>query len=158
MFRKMRRSDRLTSTERAYQILKDSAYGVFTLNGDDGYPYGVPVRCPVNHVVMDDNIYFHAANEGKKYDSLLINNNCGFTSVEYHQVVPEMITTKYASVICMGKATLVHGDEKLKALVEIMKIYANDHLDSGMDKITKSIEKLSVVKIDIEHISGKENN
>ena len=52
MFREMRRIDRKTTTDRAYQILQESSYGVFTIFGDDGFPYGIPV----NHVVVDGDI------------------------------------------------------------------------------------------------------
>ena len=153
MFRPMRRVDRATSKERAYEILKDSPYGVFTLQGDDDYPYGVPV----NHIVIDGDIYFHVASEGKKFDSLILNNKCGFTAVSSHEVVPEKITTKYASVICMGLAHIVDGDEKINALIEIMKIYANEFLESNMDNIRNSMKRLKIIKIEVKHITGKEN-
>ena len=153
MFREMRRKDRLVPTERAYQILKEAEYGVFTIYGDDGYPYGVPV----NHVVVDGDIYFHAAVEGKKYDSLMLNNKCGFTAVAYHKIVPEKLTTKYASAICMGTATFCEGEEKFNALVEITKVYAADFLEEGLESIKKSLDRTSIIKMKIEHISGKEN-
>ncbi len=153
MFRPMRRIDRETTLERAYEILKDSTYGVFTLHGDDNYPYGVPV----NHIVIDGDILFHVANEGKKYDSLLLDNKCGFTAVASHEVVPEKITTKYASVICMGIAHIVEGEEKSNALIEIMKVYANEFLESNMDNIRNSMNRLKIIKIEVQHITGKEN-
>ena len=143
MFRPMRRVDRATTTEKAYEILKAAPYGVFTLYGDDDYPYGVPV----NHIVIDSDIYFHVANEGKKSDSFLLNNKCGFTAVSFHEVVPEKITTKYASAICMGLAHTVEGEEKMNALIEIMNVYANDFLESNMDNIKNSMKRLKIIKI-----------
>ncbi len=153
MFREMRRQDRKTSTERAYNILKSSDHGVFTLFGDDGYPYGIPV----NHVVMDGSIYFHAAKEGKKLDSLNLQSKCGFTAVAYNEVIPGKLTTKYASTICMGRASFVEGEEKFDALVMIMKRFAPDFLEESLNNIEMSLKRISIIKITIEHITGKEN-
>lgn len=153
MFREMRRKDRETTTERAYEILKGSSYGVFTIQGDDGYPYGVPV----NHVVVNNDIYFHAATEGKKYDSILQDNNCGFTTVLYNEVIPGSLTTKYASCICMGKAEFLEGEEKYQALIEITKGHASEFMSKGMASIKANFERTSIIKIKIDHITGKEN-
>lgn len=42
MNEKMRRKDRETTEERAYEILKNGEYGILSTIGEDGYPYGVP--------------------------------------------------------------------------------------------------------------------
>ena len=44
MNEKMRRKDRETTEERAYEILKNGEYGILSTIGEDGYPYGVPLR------------------------------------------------------------------------------------------------------------------
>ena len=47
MNEKMRRKDRKTTEERAYEILKNGEYGILSTIGEDGYPYGVPVNLPL---------------------------------------------------------------------------------------------------------------
>ena len=47
MNEKMRRKDRETTEERAYEILKNGEYGILSTIGEDGYPYGVPVNFAV---------------------------------------------------------------------------------------------------------------
>ena len=54
---KMRRKDRETTEERAYEILQNGEYGILSTIGEDGYPYGVPV----NFAVEGNKIYFHCA-------------------------------------------------------------------------------------------------
>ena len=44
MNEKMRRKDRETTEERAYEILKNGEYGILTTIGADGYTDGVPVN------------------------------------------------------------------------------------------------------------------
>ena len=39
MNEKMRRKDRETTEERAYEILKNGEYGILSTIGEDGYPY-----------------------------------------------------------------------------------------------------------------------
>ena len=57
MNEKMRRKDRKTTEERAYEILKNGEYGILSTIGEDGYPYGVPV----NFAVEGNKIYFNTA-------------------------------------------------------------------------------------------------
>lgn len=67
MNEKMRRKDRETTEERAYEILKNGEYGILSTIGEDGYPYGVPV----NFAVEGNKIYFHCApNSGLKLKML----------------------------------------------------------------------------------------
>ena len=44
MFRPMRRFRQQLSNEECEQILRDATSGVLALQGDDGYPYGVPIN------------------------------------------------------------------------------------------------------------------
>ncbi len=153
MFREMRRKDRSVSVGRAYEILNQADYGVLTIDGDDGYPYGVPV----NHILIDDVIYFHAATEGKKFDSIMLNNKVGFTAVAYDEIAAEKLSTTYASVICMGKVFVVEGEEKRKVLIELTKRFASEFIEIGVKSIEKSINRTAILKIEIDHITGKEN-
>ena len=43
MFREMRRKMQALTAEETAEILKRNTSGVLSLNGDDGYPYGVPL-------------------------------------------------------------------------------------------------------------------
>ena len=44
MFRKIRRSKKEISAEAAEALLQKSRRGVLAVNGDDGYPYAVPIN------------------------------------------------------------------------------------------------------------------
>ena len=59
MFRKIRRSKKEISAEAAEALLQKSRRGVLAVNGDDGYPYAVPI----NYLYDGDakKIYFHGA-------------------------------------------------------------------------------------------------
>ena len=59
MFRPLRRKKRAITDEEARELLATCKRGVFAVNGDDGYPYAIPV----NYFFDDehDKIYFHGA-------------------------------------------------------------------------------------------------
>ena len=44
MFRPIRRKEKEISAEAAEQLLCSARRGVLAVNGDDGYPYGVPIK------------------------------------------------------------------------------------------------------------------
>ena len=49
-FREMRRKDRQVFDNLVTEILESGEYGVLSVFGENGYPYGVPV----NYVYMDE--------------------------------------------------------------------------------------------------------
>ena len=56
IFRKMRRSEKATDIAKAEELLRSKDFGVLSVCGDDGYPYGVPI----NYVYDEGKIYFHS--------------------------------------------------------------------------------------------------
>ena len=80
MHRQMRRIKQQLSHEAAVQVMREATSGVLALEGDDGYPYAVPI----SHVWTDvclggedefiGRIYFHCACEGYKIDSIMDGN------------------------------------------------------------------------------------
>ena len=68
MFREIRRKNREISIDSAKQLLQSSRRGVLAVNGDDGYPYAIPI----NYLYDDEaqRIYFHGAKIGHKVDAL----------------------------------------------------------------------------------------
>lgn len=68
MFRPLRRANRAISEEDAKQLLSAEKRGVLAVNGDDGYPFAIPL----NYFYDEENgkIYFHGARSGHKIDSL----------------------------------------------------------------------------------------
>ena len=68
MFRPLRRKNRAITDEEARKLLAACKRGVIDVNGDDGYPYAIPVTYIYD--AQRDKIYFHGAKAGHKVDSL----------------------------------------------------------------------------------------
>ena len=64
MFRPLRRKKRAITDEKARELLATCKRGVFASNGDDGYPYAIPVNYFFD--AEHDKIYFHGAKAGHK--------------------------------------------------------------------------------------------
>lgn len=151
MFREMRRKDREIKEDELIEVLVNSDYGILSTISNNGYPYGVPV----SYVFMDNSIYFHCATEGHKLDNVLNNNKISFCVVGQTCVLPDKFGTKYESVILFGIAHEVFDDEKNMALVEILKKYSPGYMEKGKEHIKNRSMAARVIKISVEHCTGK---
>lgn len=152
MFREMRRTDKQKTQEEAKAILKACSNGILAVHGDDGYPYGVPV----SYTYDDDKIYIHCATVGHKLDAIKNDPKVSFTVVAADNVTPEKFTTIYSSVICFGKARIYEAREEKQAILEgMVDKYHSEFREGGLKYIAGSIDKCSVIVIDIEHMTGK---
>ena len=152
MFREMRRKDKLKTQDEAVQIMETCTNGVLSVNGDEGYPYGVPV----SYVYRDGKIYFHCAMEGHKLDAIRKDPKVSFCVVGADDVDPGKFTTNYKSVICFGKARVVEEDaEKQKILEEMIEKYSKDFWDGGMKYIKAEWDNCYTVAIDVEQMTAK---
>jgi nitroimidazol reductase NimA-like FMN-containing flavoprotein (pyridoxamine 5'-phosphate oxidase superfamily) len=154
MFQEMRRRDRQLSRRKAEATLGKGLFGVLSLNGGD-YPYGVPM----SYVYLDNRIYLHCALEGKKLDLLRANNRVAFCVVAEAEPKPEKFSMKYQSAMVFGKIyQITDAEEKLQSLIALVeKYYRGDqaHIKRGKETAAASLEITAVLRIDIEHLTGK---
>lgn len=152
MFREMRRKGQILPHEEALEIIKNSTSGVLALSGDDGYPYAVPM----SYVYDGEKIYFHSAPEGHKVDAVRRDSKASFCIVAEDNVMPDIYTTAYKSVIIFGKIRMVEdAKEKREAIEKLGKKYAPTH--SGLNaEIDSFINHLCMICFEPEHITGKE--
>lgn len=80
MFRPLRRKKRAITDEEARELLATCKRGVFAVNGDDGYPYAIPVNYFFD--AEHDKIYFHGAKAGHKsiHSGMMIKSALPFTA------------------------------------------------------------------------------
>ena len=151
MFKPMRRQDRKISDTDALELLKSTEYGVLSMVGLNGYGYGVPV----NFVFLNNAIYFHCAHSGSKLENISQNNRVSFCAVGKTEPIPEKFSFRYESVIVFGQAVEISGQEKIDALIALIEKYSPDYIDSGKEYINKDANKSTVIKIAVEHFTGK---
>lgn len=154
MFREMRRKrQQLTDTE-CIEILKRNTSGVLAVSGDSGYPYAVPL----SYVYDEHTLYFHCAKSGHKLDAIKDYDKVSFCVVDQDLVVPQKYTTYYRSVIVFGRASIIDQEDEIRSAIEklAIKYYSDDSKDNRDSFIEKEYKALCMVKIQIEHMTGKE--
>lgn len=151
MFREMRRNDRSLDKEQAYKLLENGKYGILSTSGENGYAYGVPL----NYALYEGSIYFHCALVGSKLDNINSNNKVSFCVVGDSEPLPEKFSYRFESVIAFGKALEVDGMEKDNALSALIKKYSSEYMEKGIAYIKKENVSTKVIKIEIEHMTGK---
>ena len=151
MMEKMRRTDRELQKADAMEILLKGEYGIISTIGEE-YPYAVPV----NYVVLNNKIYIHGTCvPGQKTKNMKENPKVCFTVVGDTEILPSQFATKYESVVVLGTAALLQGEDKVKALEKFIDKYSSQFIQSGMKYITAAIDKVAVYEISIDEITGK---
>ena len=154
MFRPMRRASRAIPEEAAKHLLQQSRRGVLAVNGDNGYPFAIPVNYYYDQ--EHDKIYFHGAKSGQKVDALKQNDKVCFTAILNSQIIPDKFTAAFESVVAFGKASFIDdGDEKLTALRTFIERFSPDHQEAGERIIHAAYEKTQIIRIDVEQMTGK---
>ena len=151
MFRKMRKSDRELTRLEALSILERCPWGVLSTVGADGWPYGVPV----NYAVMDGAIYIHCAKEGHKLDNIRYCDKVCFTAVTRADILSAEFSTDFESAVAYGRASETDADEKTLALLAIIAKYSPEHRSAGEAYVRRAAEEAHMLRIDVEHITGK---
>ncbi len=153
MFRKMRRENQALPQATAAEILKNGSYGVLALAGDEGYPYAVPI----SYVYADGRLYFHCAPSGHKLDALTRNDKASFCVVARDDVVPEKLTTLYASAIAFGSISLVVDDGEKRRALELLaaKYSAVNGAEKNAAEIDSAWNRVCVLALEISYLSGK---
>ena len=80
MFRELSRKNKEISNEECIELLTVEKRGVLSVNGDNGYPYGMPMNHLYNH--EDGCIYFHCSRKGHRLDSVKTCDKASFCVVE----------------------------------------------------------------------------
>lgn len=154
MFRELRRKKQLLSEQETLRVLEEGKTGIVGVLGDDGYPYTVPI----NYVLLEDKIYFHSAKKGHKVDAIAKEPKVSMTVVEKDDVVSREFTTYFRSIQLFGKAYVVEDEaERNVAFRALCEKFSGADLDRYEEIMSKEAAAAAIVRIDIEHITGKES-
>lgn len=152
MYREMRLKQRAVNHDKAVKIIINGSYGVLSTTGDDGYPYGVPL----NYTYFGNCICFHCSQKGHKLENIDFNEKVSFCVVTRSDVIAKQFDTDYESAVAFGTASrVVDNSEKKEILISLINKYSPDHFNAGINYLEKYWDETSVIKIKIEHLSGK---
>lgn len=154
MFRPLRRVKNAISEDAAKQLLRTERRGVFAVNGDDGYPYALPVNFYYDEA--SEKIYFHGAKKGYKVDCLKKCDKVCFT-VYGNEFYKEGEWAPYMhSTIVYGRCALVTDLELARVkLTELARKYYPSE-KAVQEEMDADFDHAQVYEITIEHLCGKQ--
>ena len=152
MFRQMRRIGQQVSSEQCIRILTEEKRGILAVNGDDGYPYAVPINFYYDR--EDNAVFFHSAKTGHKLESMLrcdkvcfIVHDQGYRKDDWSYFV--------TSVIAFGRASVI---EDLVLKRKNLRLLAEKYFPKTVDiedELNQGWERVHLIRIEIEHMTGK---
>ncbi len=154
MFRKMKRFKQQVTEERCREILKEEKRAAFSVIGDEGYPYTIPVDFYYSE--EDNRIYLHGAKSGHKIDAI---NNCDkvcFTTWDQGFKEEGNWEWNSTSVVIFGRAVLLEDSDLARdRLLKMTLKYYPTKEEAEAEMQTPAINHVQVIAIEIEHMTGK---
>ena len=154
MFRPLRRQKRAITEEEAKELLLREKRGVLAVNGDDGYPFAIPIDYYYDR--EQEKIFFHGAKVGHKVDSLKKSDKVCFTVYGNEHYEEGEWAPYVQSTVVFGRCRLIDDaaetEERVRELAR--KYYpSEEEIDA---EIAKDIRAAQLYEISIEHLSGKQ--
>lgn len=154
MFRPIRRKKRELCEEDAKKLLLNEKRGVLAVNGDDGYPFAIPVNYLYDP--QAGKIYIHGARAGHKVDSLKKSDKVCFTVYGNAQKKEDDWAWYVQSTVVFGRCRMIEDspqiEERVRALAQ--RYYPNQEEIEA--EIARDIRGVMLYEITIEHLSGKQ--
>ncbi|MBD5470403.1 MAG: pyridoxamine 5'-phosphate oxidase family protein [Lachnospiraceae bacterium] len=151
----MRRSDReITDFDEIVEIIKKCDVCRLALH-DEEYPYILPLNFGMR--IEDGKIvlYFHGANEGKKYALIEKNNKASFEMDCGHRLVMDdekmSCTMEYESIIGQGIIEKVSDEQKYDALMVLMRQYHQEDFPFNQNIMPQT----TVLKLTVNSYTAK---
>jgi len=149
----MRRFKQAVPEAECKKILTEEKRGTFSVIGDDGYPYSLPINFYYDE--KDNRIYFHGAKVGHKVDAIMNCDKVCFTAWNQGFKKEGCWEWNVTSVIVFGRAKLIDdkvmAEEKIRKLA--LKYYPSN--EEAEEELVRGIDRVQLFAIDIEHMTGK---
>lgn len=154
MFRPIRRKEKEMPLQKAQALLQKGRRGILAVNGDDGYPYAVPIN--YFYSCEAQKIYFHGARAGHKFDALCACDKVCFT-VYGNETRRENDWAPFVQcAIAFGRCRPVQPGSAATALLRQLALKYYPSEQEVDEEIARCGSAAQIFEITIEHLSGKE--
>ena len=154
MFRPMRRKSRAISNDDARALLATEKRGVLAVNGDDGYPFALPI----NYFFDTDanKIFFHGAKSGHKVDALRRCDKVCFTVYGNEHFTEGEWAPYVQSTVVFGRCRLIDDPTATVARVRELALKYYPSAQEAEEELARDIKGVQLYEIEIEHLTGKQ--
>ena len=153
MFRDLARKKQRLSPEECVEILKTQTRGVLSVNGDDGYPYGMPMNHFYNEA--DGCVYFHTGRYGHRTDALKKDGRVSLCVYDQGYRKEGEWAYNVKSVIVFGKIEIIDDIDAVRAICEPLCHKFTSDEEYIKKELAESAKNTLLLKLTPEHICGK---
>ena len=153
MFRELIRKNKKISMEECLSLLKNQKRGILSVNGDDGYPYGMPMNHYYNE--EDGKIYFHSGRGGHRADALRRNDKVSFCVHDEGYCLPGEWALHVKSVIVFGRIKLLDDPALVAEIATKLSHKFTDDDGYIQSEIEQHAHRTQLLVLTPEHICGK---
>lgn len=153
MFRELVRKNKRLSSEECISILKEEKRGVLSVQGDGGYPYGMPMNHFYNE--GDGKIYFHSGNLGHRLESLKKDDKVSFCVYDGGTAQEGKWALVVKSVIVFGRIKIVDDYDRIAEITTKLSLKFTDDEEYIKDEIKHHAKRTVLLELTPEHLCGK---
>lgn len=154
MFREMRRIKQQVSLAECQKILTEEKRAAFSVIGEEGYPYTVPINFFYDET--DNRIYFHSAKAGHKADAMEQNDKVCLSTWNQGFKKGSDWEWNVTSVIVFGRVKPVEDEYVLAdRLRKLATKYYPTREEVDQEMTSPSFQRVQLYAIEIEHMTGK---
>ena len=153
MFRELTRKKQKMTEAECIEVLTREKRGVLALNGDDGYPYAMPMNHFYNE--SDGCIYFHCGKKGYRADCLEKSNKVSFCVYDKGCANDGQWALNVKSVIVFGTLEPVYDADVIRDITYrlSLKFTSDEHYIEN--EIAQSIKATALLKLNVQNMCGK---
>lgn len=153
MFRELVRQNKKLPMEDCVRVLESETRGVLSVQGDDGYPYGMPMNHFYN--AEDGCIYFHCGKVGHRLDALRRCDKVSFCVYDQGYCNEGEWAYNVKSVIAFGRIELIEDMEQIVRITRLLSLKFIQDEEHIRKEIEQSAHRTLLMKLVPEHICGK---
>ncbi|MEQ3346916.1 pyridoxamine 5'-phosphate oxidase family protein [Peptoniphilus senegalensis] len=153
MFRQMKRIKQELPLEEAKKLLMKNKRGVLSFNGEDGYPYSIPINYLYD--AEENKLYFHGAKTGYKLDCIKNNNKSCFVTYGDEELSDNGWSFFLKSLIIFGKIEIIEDRELAAEKLSKLASRYYPSLQEVDDAMERSFDNVLVYSLNIEHMTCK---
>ena len=153
MFRELTRKNKAATREECIRLLESEKRGVLSVQGDDGYPYGMPM----NHWYDPETgcLWFHCGHGGHREDALRRCDKVSYCVYDEGYTEPGDWVNHVTSVIVFGRMEIIDDmDEVVRVATALTRKFTDDEGYVARE-IKAFAHETRLLKLAPEHISGK---
>lgn len=153
MFRKIRRIKNEIDLDSGKKLLANNKRGVLSFNGEDGYPYSIPINYFYDE--KENKLYFHGSKTGYKIDCINKNNKSCFVTYGDEKLSEDGWSYYLKSLVAFGEIEIIEDrDLAAKKLIELASRYypSMSEINGVMER---SFKNALVYSLNIQHMTCK---